>query len=197
MSGSYDLLGDLVAEAQQGARGETGALELLERETEMRNLSKKAKTIIAGAAIAGLASTGVAYAYWTTTGSGSGTAATAVGDTVPAFSVTGAVPAKMFPGDALQTITATVKNVGTENYKLQMLTAWVDTSSLACDGSNFLINGAAAPIYAGGAVSLDIGPIDLIPTGTATKTYTIQFNNKGTEQNSCKNVDVTVHYAAS
>ncbi len=74
MSGSVDLLGDLVAEARQGARGETGALELLERETEMRNLSKKAKTIIAGAAIVGLASAGGAYAYWTTTGSGTGSA---------------------------------------------------------------------------------------------------------------------------
>jgi len=32
-SGSDDLLGDLVAKARQGARGETGAHELLERET--------------------------------------------------------------------------------------------------------------------------------------------------------------------
>ncbi len=33
MSGSNDLSGDLVAKARQGARGETGAHELLERET--------------------------------------------------------------------------------------------------------------------------------------------------------------------
>src|SRR5450631_3844096 len=75
LSGSNDLLGDLVAKARQGARGETGARELLEMENEMR-LMKKSKTIIACAAIAGLASTGVAYAYWTTSGTGSATATT-------------------------------------------------------------------------------------------------------------------------
>ena len=161
----------------------------------MRNLSKKAKTIIAGAAIAGLASTGVAYAYWTTTGGGTGSAST-TGGSAAAFTVAGGVPNAMFPGDSVQTITATVTNTGTENNKVLSLTAWVSTNKPGCDGSDFLINGAPAPSTALTAVDLSIVPVDLIPTGTTTKTYTIQFNNKPTVQDVCKSAAVTVHYIA-
>jgi hypothetical protein len=55
LSGSNDLLGDLVAKARQGARGETGAHGLLEGENDMR-LAKKPRT---NATIADLASPGV------------------------------------------------------------------------------------------------------------------------------------------
>ena len=55
----------------------------------------------------------------------------------------------MFPGDAPQTVTATVKNAGTENYTFKTVKAYVTTDKSGCDGSDYLLNGAAAPITCG------------------------------------------------
>ena len=71
MSGSDDLPGDLVAKARQGARGETGALELLEKGERMFHMKRNKKTV-AILTVGLLTVAGGAYAYWTSTGTGTG-----------------------------------------------------------------------------------------------------------------------------
>jgi hypothetical protein len=180
--------------------GEAGraARPLTTQEIDMRKLNRKQKATVAIAfGAVGVAGSGVAYAYWTSDGTGTGTASTVAGNTT-AFSVTGNVPAAMYPGDSPQTITATVKNNGAEKYKVESLVAYVTTNKgAACDGSNFLINGNEAPSTALTAVDLGIDPTDLAANGTKTKTYTIQFNNKATNQDGCKDATVSVNYVAS
>jgi hypothetical protein len=189
LSGSNDLLGDLVAKAQQGARGETGARELLERETEMRNLSKKAKTIIAGAAIAGLASTGVAYAYWTSTGSGAGSAAAAAGTNdlhINSTNVTGLVP------NGTATLDLTVSNTNpttseaysTASYSITTSNDVSTSNANGCNPADFTIAG----LPTGHTVAA---------SGSELTHPVLTFHDTGVNQDGCKNVTVSIVYTLS
>jgi len=158
---------------------------------------KKRAAAILAAGVIGLATAGGAYAYWTSLGGGTGTASAKAGST-SALQVTGNVANAMFPGDTEQTVTATVKNVGTENYKPQAVKAYVTTNKTGCDGSDFLLNGAAAPTTSDAATDITLTSVDLAPGATTTGTFTMQFNNKlDTNQNACKGASVTITYVAS
>jgi len=162
----------------------------------MRGLNLKKKTL--AFAVAGgltVATAGGAYAYWTTTGSGTGSATTRAGATV--FTVAGGVANAMYPGDSAQTGTATVTNTGSENYKVQSLKAYLTTDKPGCTGADYLLNGAAAPSTNGTAADLAITPVDLAPAATASKTFTLQFNNTAANQDACKSAVVTINYLAS
>jgi hypothetical protein len=173
-------LGDLVAKAQQGARGETGARELLERETEMRNLSKKAKTIIAGAAIAGLASTGVAYAYWTTTGAGSG-GATTQSENAAAFTVGTATfgSATLYPGGVAETQTIAVTNSGAATVALHGVTADIlsSTFQVGCTAADYTVTGwtASSPGY-----------VTLLAGAHQDVTVSVQMKDLNANQDGCQ-----------
>ena len=191
MSGSNDLLGDLVAKAQRGARGETGALVLLERETEMRNLSKKAKIIIAGAAIAGLASAGGAYAYWTTTGNGTGSATTG---TSSAFAVTTTSPTggPLTPGGPSESVGF---NVANNNTGVQRLNTVVVTVANANGTAWNAVPGCSALDYTVSAATFAAG--DIAPSGSTSGTVSISMNNLNANQDQCKGVTVPLYVAAS
>ena len=161
-----------------------------------KNSKKKRSAALLAAGVIGLATAGGAYAYWTSTGSGTGTATTAAG-TANALVVSGNVASAMFPGDSPQTVTATVKNSGSESYKLQGLKAYVTTGTTDCDGTDYKLNGAPAPTTEATAVSITVTPIDLAPSATTTATFTMQFNNKTTNQDACKGAAVTITYVAS
>lgn len=164
--------------------------------TEKKNSKKKKSAAFVAAGVIGLATAGGAYAYWTSLGGGTGTASTRSGAT-SVFEVTGNVANAMFPGDAAQTVTATVKNTGTENYKLQAVKAFVTTDKLGCDGTDYKLNGAPAPTSATDAVAISVTQADLAPAATTTGTFSMQFNNKSTDQNACKAAAVTITYIAS
>lgn len=102
----------------------------------------------------------------------------------------------MYPGDSAQTITATVKNTGTENYKIQAVKAFVTTDKEGCDGTDYMLNGNPAPTSQATAASLSLTPTDLAPAATTTVDYTLQFNNKTTNQDACKGAAVTITYVA-
>ena len=165
----------------------------------MRTLSKKQKAIVGGVAVAVLGTSGVAYAYWSTGGSGTGTASTTTG-TSDKLKVVGNVPNAMYPGDSAQTITATVTNTDTTtSYSVNSLKAYVTTDNAGCDGTDFNINGSTTSVDAASAVAITIAQKDLLASeaNSQTASYTIKFNDKPTtDQNLCKNVGVTVHYIA-
>ncbi len=164
--------------------------------TEKKNSKKKKSAAFVAAGVIGLATAGGAYAYWTSLGGGSGTASTKAG-AVSVFEVTGNVANAMFPGDTAQTVTATVKNTGTENYKLQAVKAFVTTDKVGCDGTDYKLNGAPAATNATDAAAITVTQADLAPAATTTGTFTMQFNNKSTDQNACKGAAVTITYIAS
>ena len=90
-----------------------------------------------------------------------------------------------------------MKNVGSEKYKVQGVSAYLTTDKVGCDGSDYKLNGSAAPSTSAQAVSLGLTATDLAPTATTTVDFTVQFNNKATNQDACKGAAVTIHYIAS
>lgn len=162
-----------------------------------KNSKKKRSAALLAAGVIGLATAGGAYAYWTSLGGGTGTASTKAGST-SALVVTGNVPNAMYPGDTAQTVTATVKNVGTENYRPQAVKAYITIDKSGCIGSDYLLNGAVAPTTSDTATAITLNSVDLAPGATTTGSFTMQFNNKlDTNQDACKGAAVTITYVAS
>ena len=161
----------------------------------MRINKKAAAVAVAAVALTG---TGVAYAYWSSTGGGTGSASTTAGETT-AFSVSGGIANAMYPGDSEQTGTATVTNTSTsQNAHLASVKAYLTTDKSSCTGADYKLNGVAAPSDSTSAVDLGFTPVDLAHGATATKTFTLQFNNSSTaDQSACKGAAVTIHYIAA
>ena len=166
-------------------------------------LTKKSKALVAGVALVGLAGTGTAYAFFSTTGSGTGSATTSTGQTA-GFTVAGGIGNAMYPGDGPQTGTATVTNNSTtESAHLASVTAYLTILQASgavgsCTSADYLLNGTAAPGTAATARDLNFTAIDIVKSGTATKTFTMQFNNSATaDQSGCKGAAVTINYVAA
>ena len=161
--------------------------------------SKKRVAAIGVITAATMVGGGMAVAYWTSSGSGTGDATTASSDAV--VTITGDAVSDMYPGDAEQDLIVTASNVGTNNAYVAGVTAYVTTDAVppaACDGSNYLINGDPA----GTPVDLNWEPVDLAggdsaSTGALGYENTIQFNNKDEEQDDCQGVTVRINYASS
>lgn len=163
------------------------------------SLKKKIAAAAVAATIAGGA--GIAFAYWTTTGSGTGSAATTAGvDGTLTFAT--ATLAAMYPGDSAQGLVVTVTNPDAdESVYVSSVRAFVTVvgSGPACAADDFLLNGSPAPGTASAAVELGWADQELIAGGNAATTGdTIQFNNKpAADQDDCKSAAVTLNYLAS
>lgn len=129
---------------------------------------------------------GGAYAYWTNSGSGTGTAATdspAAGQ----LTVTGTPITGLAPGVAAKPLAGTINNTGTSDVRVSTLSATIsiDTAhaTAGCAASDYTLvqpTITAANIAAGANIPFSSG--------------TIAFNNKATNQDFCKGATVTLNY---
>ena len=159
----------------------------------MRKLSKNmTATLVAGAVV--VAGGGIAYAYWTTTGSGTGTvtAAPVVANVVVKQT---SVITNLGPGIAAQTLTGNFDNGGTGPAYIGTVTASIGTvtkdagaATGTCDASDFVLANPIAYVNAE------------IPVGTGKGAWsgpTIAFNNTSSNQSQCKLATVVINYVAS
>lgn len=168
----------------------------------MRKFSKKQYLVagVAAAAVIGLG-TGTAIAYWSSSGSGTGSATTATGSTVNITDNSSGLTA-MYPGDSPQTVTVTVTNNSTtQKAYVAGVTALLSVTKAGgapagtCDASDYLLNGApgsttpSALTWTGQELNAN--------GGNATATYSLQFNDKTTAQDTCKGASVAITYASS
>lgn len=157
-----------------------------------RRLPSRRSLLTALGAIAVIAVGTAAFAYWTTSGSGSGSAdaGTTSGLTVNQSTTLTA----MFPGDSAQTISGTFDNpnagpayVGTVTASITSVTKAAGAVAGTCDASDFTL---ATPVMTVGAE---------IPAGTAQGAWTgatLKFNDKTTtNQDACKSATVNLGYA--
>lgn len=160
----------------------------------MKNYWQK---IVAGTAIgiATVGSFGVAFGWWSTTANGEGSGDTTVGVTGTLTFTTSSINA-MYPGDAAQNFTVTVKNThGSESVYVDEVNFWVTTDKTGCDGDDFLFNGSPAPSSNDESTQLDWTDRDMAAGASYdTNVDTIQFNNKSVDQDACKGAAVTLHY---
>jgi hypothetical protein len=155
-----------------------------------RNKKKIGAAVAAGALVVGGA--GVAFAYWSTSGSGAGSAATSAGAADLTVAQTSTI-SNMYPGDSAQAISGTVtNNAANSAYVTQVVASIAGVTQAAsatgtCDASDYTLANATMP------VAKDIAAGATAPFSGAT----IKFNNKATNQDGCKGATVNLAYAAS
>jgi hypothetical protein len=153
-------------------------------------------TAVVGGTIAAVLVGGVAFAYWTTSGSGSGTGATTAGVSNHVGFAQYAL-SDMYPGDSAQPLKVTVSNDSGESAYIAHVKAYITTDKSGCTGADFKLGGSAAPSTEATATDLTWTATDLAAHASADATSTIQFNNTGANQDACKTAAVTIHYVAS
>jgi hypothetical protein len=176
-------------------------------------LTKKSKKILGGAAIVGLVGSGAAYAYWTTTGSGSATATTAAG--LPALTTTqnGTVTA-MAPGGAVQDVNFTINNsAATNQYATTVAMTFVNATYVGVGassavGTTWLNHPAGGPApgctVADFTLTQPVAGVDVPPAGlaftqitTPQKSGRIAMNNRVTNQDDCKGTTIALAFTIS
>ena len=162
-----------------------------------KHLSKK-RVVLAVLVVVMLAiASGVAYAYWTSggTGTSSATACTTTGITVhqtAPVTVTG-----LYPGATPVTLSGNFDNSNSGTVHITSVTAAVtaisgagtDLSKPVCATTDFAIAGSFAP--AGGYT---------VPTGTAVGAWTgltVQLLNGVANQDNCKGASATITYTVN
>lgn len=155
----------------------------------MRKLTKK--TLAVSAVLMLIGTGGVAFAYWTATGSGSGTATSGTTSpvTVNQTAITG-----LYPGQAAQTLAGTFNNPNPGPAYVTAVTATGYTIDAAHVSAGCLATGGH---YTLGGTAL-VGAS--VPAGNTQGAWTglnITMNNLATNQDFCKGAIVTVTYASS
>lgn len=150
----------------------------------MRITKKKIVGAVAVSAVVALGA-GSAYAFWTTSGTGSGTAA--VGKDA-GFTISGDVtPALLL--DVEQTFNITVTNAATFPQHLTNLGFTINATNAGCDESWFVLTQPTVPA----------GGVDIAANGgTAVYAAAIQLDNlASTNQDACKNSPIEISYTSS
>jgi hypothetical protein len=153
----------------------------------MRKPSKKALAVLTTAAL--LAGGGTAFAYWTASGAGTGTATS--GNTV-AVTVHQAAITGLYPGQAAQTLSGTFDNPNAGPTYVTAVTA----TGYAIDGGHPGCTVVQGNYTLGGTATVGHNVI----TGNGVDAWsglTITMNNLGTNQDACKGAIVTITYASS
>ena len=184
LSGSDDLLGDLVAKARQGARGETGAHGRLEKGERMR-LMKRNKKTTAILTITLLTVAGGAFAYWSTTGSGTGNATNASSNgTVVLYAAFGN---GLTPG-ASTTVTYTASNANTSSLRVGTITPTVSVDSTHVTAGCLAADFTIAPTASNTTVPANTIPASPVAAGSGT----LSFADTALNQDGCKGAVITL-----
>ena len=158
----------------------------------MRNMPKRVVPV-AVALLAILAFSGVALAYWSASGAGTGSAQAAASTSAVVVNQTTVLTA-MYPGDTAQTISGNFNNpnagpvyVTTVTASITSVTKAVGAPSGTCDSGDFTLAGATMTVNAE------------IPAGNAKGAWTgatIKFNDKAAvNQDACKGATVNLGYS--
>jgi hypothetical protein len=156
----------------------------------MRRFTKK-QYLVAGDAAAIIAGTaGSAIAYWTNSGSGTGSATTGTnaGITVNQTSpITG-----LYPGGTAQTPSGNFDNTNAGAVHVASVTTTGVTVDTASAGAGCL----AADYVLGGTAPVNAN----VPSGVAQGSWsglTVRLNDSGANQDACKGATITIAYASS
>jgi len=153
-----------------------------------RFMNKKVVAIGLAAGIT-LGGAGAAFAYWTTSGSGNGTATTASSNGTLALNVS-AVSTNLYPGGSAP-VTITATNSGATD--LQLTT--VAFASLSVD-STHATAGCLATDYSVGTVATT--PTDVLAgtTSGTVATATLSMANTALSQDACKGAVITLNFTS-
>lgn len=157
----------------------------------MRRITKKSVAVVSGSAVV-IAGAGVAFAYWTAGGSGTGTAAT--GSNVALVAVQTSTVSDMGPGVAAQSLNGNFNNANSGPVYVATVTASIASVVKAggapagtCDATDYTLANPTMTVNA------------QVPAGSGQGAWTgatITFNNKSAaNQDACKGATVNLAYA--
>lgn len=147
------------------------------------NGKTRRRGVVAGMLLALVVAAG-AYAYWTNSGGGTGSATTAN----PAgglLSATNSSVSGLAPGAGAQTFDVTISNSGSSDIQASSLSAVVTTDKAGCDNTDYSVT---LPDISAGVNVPASGSTAAIAGGS------IDFVNKATNQDACKGATVTLTY---
>jgi hypothetical protein len=157
----------------------------------MPRFIKKRRTVVA-AVIAVLALAGAAIAYWTTTGTGSGTATTGTNSAVTLTQV-GTISG-LVPAGTAQAVDFKVHNPKTTpqyvtnvTYSIASIESAPGVPAVGCSNADFAL---VQPTWT--AADLAAGDTTFSPSGA-----TLAMNDTVSNQDGCKNVTVNLSFSAS
>ena len=148
----------------------------------MRKISNKKKAAaVLGAGALAITGGGVAFAYWTQSGSGAGTAATGTTSSVTVVSTT--PTSNLYPGGSVA-LSGKFDNPNPGSVRIGTVTATVGTLPEGCVSGDFSSSGTAA-------VNAEI------PTGSNVGSWsgiTLSMNDTGVSQDACKTATIPVTF---
>jgi hypothetical protein len=159
--------------------------------TNAKENSGRKRRILAAAIVTAIlvGGAGGAYAYWTNTGSGTGSAAT--GTNVPVTINQTTVVTPLAPGVAAQTLSGTFTNTNSGPVYVGTVTVSIGTitgGGPTCEATDYVITNGTMTVNA----QVPVG------TGGSWTGASIAFNNKvGENQNDCKNATVALVYSSN
>ena len=158
----------------------------------MRSLSKKSRAAIAGAVVVAFTGGGLAYGYWSTSGNGTGTAASAGGAASLTIQQT-AAPTDLAPGMPAGQISGSVRNTAAHSAYVHEVTASISSVAKAvgavgtCSADDYTLTNSTMSVNA-----------ELAANDSATFSgATLAFNDKDSNQDGCKGATVQLAYTAS
>jgi hypothetical protein len=140
----------------------------------------RAWALLAVAAIAGVTAAVGAYAYFTNSGSGSGTAT--VG-TSSGITLSGSPAQLLYPGGADRSVTVTITNPGSGAQYVGTVSGTVADNG-GCDGDWFEVD----PVLVGAT---------LAPGASTTRSTVVRMLDSGTNQDACKNASMTITWSST
>ena len=153
----------------------------------MKRNTRNSYVLMGAGAAAILLGGGVAFAFWTSSGTGSGTAAAGTTDSVDITQVGTAITG-LYPGGPGQTISIDIANPNDGDVSIGDVTAAVlSTSDAGCTAADFAISG---PVYGGGTISGGA-------TQPASAATISMVNDALRNQDACKGVTVTLEFTAA
>lgn len=157
---------------------------------ELRRPAKK-RTALVLTAVLVAAGGGVAYAYWTASGSGTGeaTTGTAVAFTIASDPAVG----DLSPGSAGQTVDFTVTNPGTGSQLLEAVTV----TTADADGVAWVPAGACEAADYTATISTPVPPGEVPAGGSVEGVATITLANTGVNQDDCQGQAVPLYFEVS
>jgi hypothetical protein len=156
--------------------------------------SKKGLAFLAALAVAVVAAVG-AYAYFTSSGTGSGSA-TVGSDAGLVVTQTGTPPSGLLPDGATQDITIHVANTATFDQSLSAI--HVTVADTASDGTStpWVHTGCSDADFT--VVDPTVAPETVIAAGSSQDfTATIQMDDTGLNQDGCKGATVPLYFSAT
>jgi hypothetical protein len=157
----------------------------------MRHLGKRRLIPVAIGLVAVVALSGAAYAFWTSGGTGNGSADVSTTTSVT-VNLTSTID-DMYPGDSAQTLSGDFTNPNPGPVFITSVTVSISSVTLgglpapACSAADFTLTGAVMAVGAE------------IPNGTGGSWggATIQFNDTASNQDGCKGATVNFAFVAA